>query len=138
VLCKPPILLASILQDYVRRCEKAEHEPDMDAERRVKDQGTGHTVVRRFIERTNDPLRQVFTERFRIDEFDEHGRVLDSAETSWTFRWNTRQEMRYLFELTGFEVVTEYSDFFRSPPAYGAEQLWVVRKIGEVTRRFSA
>jgi hypothetical protein len=103
--------------------------PPCIAERRVKDQRTGHTVVRRFIERTNDPLRQVFTERFRIDELDDQGRSLDSEETSWTFRWNTRQEMRYLFELTGFEVVTEYSDFFRSPPAYGAEQLWVVRKI---------
>jgi hypothetical protein len=102
--------------------------PPFIAERRVKDQRTGHTVVRRFIERTND-LRQVFTERFRIDELDDQGRSLDSEETSWTFRWNTRQEMRYLFELTGFEVVTEYSDFFRSPPAYGAEQLWVVRKI---------
>ena len=37
-------------------------------------------------------------------------------------------EMRYLFELTGFEVVAEYSDLFRSPPAYGKEQLWVLRK----------
>ena len=80
------------------------------SERRVKDQRTGHTIVRRFIERTNDPLRHVFTGRFRIDELDDQGRSLDSEETSWTFRWNTRQEMRYLFELTGFEVVTEYSD----------------------------
>jgi hypothetical protein len=37
--------------------------------------------------------------------------------------------MRYLFELTGFEVVGECSDFFRSPPVYGAEQLWIVRKV---------
>jgi hypothetical protein len=38
--------------------------------------------------------------------------------------------MHYLFELTGFEFVAEYSDFFRSPPVYGAEQLWIVKKIG--------
>jgi hypothetical protein len=37
--------------------------------------------------------------------------------------------MRYLFEFTGFVVVAEYSDFCRSPPVYGAEQLWVVRKV---------
>jgi len=37
--------------------------------------------------------------------------------------------MRYLFELTGFQVIDEYSDFFRSQPVYAAEQLWVVRKI---------
>jgi len=41
----------------------------------------------------------------------------------------TRQEMRYLFELTGFEVIAEYSDFFRAPPAYGKDQLWIVRKV---------
>jgi hypothetical protein len=88
-------------------------------------------VVRRVLGRLNDSLRQMFTERLRIEESDEQGRTIASEETSWSFRWVTRQEMRYLFELTGFEVVAEYSDFFRSPPAYGAEQLWVVRKIGE-------
>jgi hypothetical protein len=36
---------------------------------------------------------------------------------------------RYFFERTGFEVVDEYSDFFRSPPAYGKEQVWALRKI---------
>jgi len=39
-------------------------------------------------------------------------------------------EMRSLFELTGFEVVAEYSDFLHSQSVYGAEQLWVARKIG--------
>ena len=103
--------------------------PPPIAERKAKDLSTGHTVVRRVVERINDPVRQVFTEHFRIEEWDEQGRSLGSEETSWCFRWATRQEMRYLFELTGFEVVAEYSDFFRTLPAYGAEQLWVVRKI---------
>jgi len=35
----------------------------------------------------------------------------------------------HLFELTGFEVIAEYSDFFRAPPAYGKDQLWIVRKV---------
>jgi hypothetical protein len=89
---------------------------------------TGHTVIRKVIERINDPVRQLFTERFYLEELDDQGRLLNSEETSWSFKWATRQEMRYLFELTGFEVVAEFSDFFRSPPAYGAEQLWFVRK----------
>ncbi len=42
--------------------------------------------------------------------------------------WIYRREMRYLFELTGFEVLAEYSDFAKSPPAYGKEQIWVARK----------
>jgi hypothetical protein len=53
---------------------------------------------------------------------------LSREQSEWSLRWATRQEMRYLFELTGFEVVAEYSDFFRSPPAYGNEQVWVLKK----------
>ncbi|MGB9379755.1 class I SAM-dependent methyltransferase [Candidatus Binatus sp.] len=98
-------------------------------ERRLKDPRSGHTVVRRVLERVNDPVRQLVTETFQIDELDELGATIASEESSWTLRWSTRQEMRYLFELTGFEVVAEYSDFFRAPPAYGKEQLWVLRKI---------
>jgi len=98
-------------------------------ERRLQEPNTGHTVVRRVLRRINDPLRQVFTETVRIEELDTDGRIVASEETSWSLRWTTRQEMRYLFELTGFEVAAEYSDFFRSPPTYGAEQIWVVQKV---------
>jgi SAM-dependent methyltransferase len=98
-------------------------------ERRLKDSNTGHTVVRRALERINDPVRQLVTETYRIEELDERGIALASEESSWTLRWSTRQEMKYLFELTGFEVIAEYSDFFRAPPAYGKEQLWVLRKV---------
>ncbi len=98
-------------------------------ERRLKDPKSGHTVVRRVLERINDPVRQLVTETFRIEELDEAGVVLASEESSWTLKWSTRQEMRYLFELTGFEVIAEYSDFFRAPPAYGKEQLWVLRRL---------
>jgi hypothetical protein len=36
--------------------------------------------------------------------------------------------MNYLLEITGFEVVALYSDFHRALPAYGKEQVWVVRR----------
>jgi len=39
--------------------------------------------------------------------------------------------MRLLFELEGFEVDAEYSDFEGSDPVYGAEQIWIVRKTKE-------
>ncbi len=103
--------------------------PSPNPERRLKDSKTGHTVVRRVLERINDPVRQLVTETFRIEESDEGGVTLSSEESSWTLRWSTRQEMKYLFELTGFEVIAEYSDFFRAPPAYGKEQLWILRKV---------
>jgi SAM-dependent methyltransferase len=55
-------------------------------ERQIKDPGSGHTIIRRVIERINDPIRQIFTERFCIEEFDELGQCLDSEENSWSFR----------------------------------------------------
>lgn len=102
--------------------------PSPIPERRAKDEKTGLTAVHRVIERISDPVRQFFTEKFRLEELSGDGRTIESEESEWTLRWATRQEMRYLFELTEFEVVAEYSDFFRSPPTYGKEQLWVLRK----------
>ena len=40
--------------------------------------------------------------------------------------------MRHLFELEGFDVIDEFGDFQGSPPTYGREQVWVVRRT---TRR---
>lgn len=102
--------------------------PSPTPERRVRDEKTGRTGVRRVLERINDPVRQILTERFRLEELNQRGETIDWEESEWTLKWAPRQEMRYLFRLTGFEVVAEYSDFFRSPPAYGKEQLWVLRK----------
>ena len=50
-------------------------------------------------------------------------------------RWCYRQEMRYLFELTGFSVVAEHGDFLGGAPGYGTEQIWVVRADTRLTPR---
>jgi len=36
--------------------------------------------------------------------------------------------MRHLLKLAGFMVEAEFSDFSRSPPAYGKEQIWVAHR----------
>ena len=56
------------------------------------------------------------------------GEVIAETETSFVVRWACRQEMAYLFELSGFEVVEQYSDFDRAPPVYWKRQIWVVRR----------
>jgi hypothetical protein len=48
-------------------------------------------------------------------------------------RWTFRYEMRHLLRLCGFRVLEEYSDFRKSPPSYGKEQVWVAVK--QSTRR---
>lgn len=81
-------------------------------------------------DRMNDPLAQVFEETWRFTEVDRRGNVLRQEEEVLRMRWTYRYEMRYLLELCGFEVEAEYSDYFKSPPAYGKEQVWVARKPG--------
>jgi SAM-dependent methyltransferase len=94
--------------------------------REVRQEG-GYTITRHVVSRELDFVRQVLRERLRIERIDGEGRVVVSEETSWALRWMMRQEMVYLLELCGFEIIAEYSDFKRSPPAYGKEQIWVAR-----------
>jgi SAM-dependent methyltransferase len=80
-------------------------------------------------DRMNDPLAQVFEETWRFTEMDRAGYVLRQEEEVLRMRWTYRYEMRYLLELCGFDVLAEYSDYLRSPPAYGKEQVWVAKAI---------
>lgn len=79
--------------------------------------------------RTNDPLRQVFEETWRFTEHGPQGVVRREKEVL-RMRWTYRHEMRHLLELAGFEDIVEYSDYHRSAPAYGKEQVWVAKKAG--------
>ncbi len=90
---------------------------------------TGNRVRVEIVGRATDPHRQVFTEVWRFTEVDDAGSVLRQEEETLTLRWTYRWEMRYLLELTGFEVLAEYSDFNESPPAYGREQVWMARRM---------
>jgi SAM-dependent methyltransferase len=90
--------------------------------------GTGNVVTVHALHRTNDPLSQVFMERWQFVEVGPDGSPLRREEEVLRMRWTYRYEMRYLLELAGFAVEAEYSDFHRSPPAYGAEQVWVARR----------
>lgn len=87
---------------------------------------SGNLIRRTVTERHNDLFRQVVRETLRLEELDGAGRVVAGEETSWALRWSLHQEMVYLFELCGFAIVEQHSDFKRSPPTYGREQVWVV------------
>lgn len=88
---------------------------------------TGHEFHRRSIKRVNHPISQSFTETFRVEEIDADGKLVAFEEPVHHLRWATRQEMRYLFELTGFEVEASFGDFKMGEPAYGSTQIWVVK-----------
>lgn len=95
--------------------------------RQVRDP-RGWLLRRTIVARDVDFLRQTWRETLLLELFDADGALRKSDESVWTLRWMLRQEMRYLLELSGFEPVAEYSDFKKSPPAYGNEQNWVARK----------
>jgi len=74
-----------------------------------------------------DPARQLIVEDWTFTEIDPPGEAVRTDTERLTLRWSLRSEMRLLFELAGLEVVDEFGDFSGGPPAYGREQVWVLR-----------
>jgi SAM-dependent methyltransferase len=91
------------------------------------DPATGRTIRIVVRERSNDALRQLLTERWECVVRDRRGRVVERSVRTLTIRWTYRWEMRHLLELCGLEPVACFGDFREGPPAYGREQIWVVR-----------
>lgn len=87
---------------------------------------TGNRVTWAITGRRPDPARQLIVDDWTFSEIDASGEVLRTATEQLTLRWSLRSEMRFLFELVGFEVVADYGDFKGGPPAYGREQVWVL------------
>jgi len=103
---------------------------DMSAlDRTIKHPESGNDVLIRISEHFNDTLSQTINEKWEFKELDSKNNVVRFEEEDLILRWTYRWEMRHLFELTGFEVENEYSDFKGSPPDYGKEQVWIVKKI---------
>ncbi|MFY9983135.1 MAG: class I SAM-dependent methyltransferase [Chthoniobacterales bacterium] len=88
---------------------------------------SGNHILVETLERENDPLTQTFKERWRFTETDSRGALVLQEEAQLQMRWTFRYEMRHLVESCGFVVESEYSDFRRSAPQYGKEQIWVLR-----------
>jgi len=88
---------------------------------------TGNEVQVEVSRRTNETVAQTLTETWRFTELNDDGSIVRAEEEILRMRWIYRWEMRYLFERQGFEILAEYSDFHDAPPAYGKEQVWIVR-----------
>lgn len=104
---------------------RAEGDP---AQRSLRNPATGHAVTVEVLMRENEPMTQTFKEQWRFTERADDGVVLRQEIEELQLRWTFRQEMRHLVELCGLQVEAEYSDFQRSAPAYGREQVWVLRR----------
>ena len=89
---------------------------------------TGNRITWEITGKRPDPAHQLIVEDWTFSEIDAAGEVLRTATEQLTLRWSLRSEMRYLFEVVGFEVVADYGDFRGGPPAYGREQVWVLAR----------
>ena len=87
---------------------------------------TGNRVTWEITGQGREPARQLIVDDWTVSEIDASGEVLRTTSEQLTLRWSLRSEMRFLFELVGFEVVADYGDFSGGPPAYGREQVWVL------------
>jgi SAM-dependent methyltransferase len=90
---------------------------------------SGNRVVVETLERICEPVSQTFEERWRFTETNAAGAVVREEIECLRLRWTFRYEMRHLLESCGFAIEAEYSDFHRSPPAYGKEQVWVLKAV---------
>lgn len=119
-------LMLNLFDPRLKRCDADAADPIEEAT--IRNPVTGLDVHQRSIERINDPLSQTLKILWEIKEKDAEGRVVREAIERLDLRWTYRNEMRYLLELCGFDVEAEYSDFQKSPPAYGSEQVWVAKR----------
>lgn len=122
-------LLIDIFDPLLDRVTPGEQEDGARTMDTTVDEDTGHRYEVEVISRHNDTVEQLLREVWRFTERNGAGEILRQEEEVLTMRWIYRWEMRYLLELCGFEVVSEYSDYFGARPAYGKEQIYVARAV---------
>jgi SAM-dependent methyltransferase len=88
----------------------------------------GNRITWEVTARNPEPARQLVVEDWTYREIDSRGEVPRTDTERLTLRWSTRSEMLLLFELAGLDVVADHGDFRGGPPAYGREQVWVLRR----------
>jgi SAM-dependent methyltransferase len=125
------IFVAHLFDPLLNLCTPMDEPLDRADRANGRSAETGNSVTVRALHRVNDPLAQVFSERWEFVEMAADGSTVRREEEILRMRWTYRYEMRYLLELAGFSVEAEYSDFHRSPPRYAAEQVWIARRSND-------
>ena len=76
-----------------------------------------------------DPHTQIMSGHWKFETLDENGNVTEERVRPLKMRQTYRQEMRYLLELTGYEIVNVYGGYCKEPGDRSAKNvIWCVRK----------
>jgi SAM-dependent methyltransferase len=73
-----------------------------------------------------DYMTQVMRGSWKFETLDNHGRVAETRIRPLAMRHTNRQEMAYLFELCGYDILAVYGDYERNPTK--GNFIWVVRR----------
>lgn len=87
----------------------------------------GHRVEMRLVQHAIDSDCQLSSAIIDYTITASDGATLRHSREALTYRWCTRQEMRYLAELVGLEAVEERTAFTNNPSHSINEQIWVMR-----------
>lgn len=78
---------------------------------------------------TYDPYTQIMSGNWKFVTLDDGGEVVEERIRPLKMRQTYRQELKYLLELTGYEIVNIYGGYHREPADAAAENvIWCVRK----------
>ena len=75
-----------------------------------------------------DPKTQVMFGNWKFETFDADGNKIAERIRPLKMRQTYKQELLYLIELCGFEVVTIYGDYHKSTEETG-NLIWILKKI---------
>lgn len=76
-----------------------------------------------------DPYTQIMSGNWKFETLDDDGKVLEERIRPLKMRQTYRQEMKYLLELTGYEIVNVYGGYhYEDGDASAKNVIWCVRK----------
>lgn len=79
-----------------------------------------------------NPYTQIMSGNWKFETLDDDGNVIVERVRPLKMRQTYRQEMIYLLELCGFEIVNVYNGYGKIPADDSAKNvIWCVRKAGE-------
>ena len=77
---------------------------------------------------TYDPYTQIMSGNWKFETLDENGAVIEERVRPLKMRQTYRQEMEYLLELTGYEIVNVYGGYHKESGEGSARNvIWCVR-----------
>ena len=78
---------------------------------------------------TYDSYTQIMSGNWKFETLDDYGNVIDERVRPLKMRQTYRQEMKYLLELTGYEIVNVYGGYRKESGDGSAKNvIWCVRK----------